>query len=108
MADTTPRVDNPETPSTFGPAKSPPGEKPSDSTRARATAREQNRRAHDADAEEDDLEEEGDGLNFISRFFADSASWMTSLVIHMIIIIVLAVLAFEIPQSITTSLSALP
>ena len=75
--------------------------------RASTTSREANLRARQQDDEDEEEYEEEGGANFISQFFANSASWMTSLVIHMVLIIALALWFLPLPEVITTSLSAL-
>ena len=105
MADRTPSVEPKVKPSSTTSVR--PRGKDSESSRASTTAREANRRASEEETDDEEDEEEGDGSNFISRFFADSASWMTSLVIHMVAIIILALSFFSLPAPISTSLSAL-
>ncbi len=104
MADRTLSVNTKVNPSATSAVGS--GGKDRESARASTTARDANRRASE-ESDDEEEEEEGDGLNFISRFFANSASWMTSLVIHMVLIIALALWFLPIPEIITTSLSAL-
>jgi hypothetical protein len=56
-----------------------------------------------ADEEDDFLDDRG---NFITRFLNNSAGWMLSLIVHMVLIIVLALWVFPIPKSFDTLLAA--
>jgi hypothetical protein len=105
MSEPTPVIDTSPDRLSGSDGNSPKKTAKADSTRAKDAAREANTKA--SQAEDDEEEVEDAGPSFLTRFFADSASWMTSLVVHMVAIIILALSFFTLPQTLTTSLSAL-
>ncbi|QDU59096.1 prenyltransferase/squalene oxidase repeat-containing protein [Aeoliella mucimassa] len=60
-----------------------------------------------AEAADDQLLEE-DSRGFLGRFFTSGASWMTSLIVHMVIIIALALMIVPMPPQVTALLSSAP